>query len=125
MRTIQANWQPLPDELPKLRRRRPRGYEEWQALRRWGRLPEQEELVVGYLLREAREACGLTQVELARRIGCSQQAISQAERWQSNPTVQLLERWAEAVGGRLELSISPGDEDPPPASSPPDGPPEP
>jgi DNA-binding XRE family transcriptional regulator len=123
MRTIQANWRPLPYELPKLRRRRPRVYEEWQALRRWGRLPEQEELVVGYLLREAREGRRLTQMELARRIGCSQQAISQAERWQSNPTVRLLERWAEAVGGRLELSILPGEPEPPQESSPADVPP--
>lgn len=106
MRTIEANWQPLPYRLPKLRRRRPRVYEEWRALRRWGRLPEQESTIVGYLLREAREAQGLTQSELAERIGCSQQAVSQAERWASNPTVQFLERWAAAVGGRLELAIS-------------------
>lgn len=105
MRTIEANWQPLPYELPKLRRRRPRIYEEWQALSRWGRLPEDEQLVVGYLLRQAREAQGLTQGELAERIGCSQQAISQAERWTSNPTVQFLERWADAVGGRLQIAI--------------------
>lgn len=107
MKTIEANWQPLPYELPKLRRRRPRIYEEWHALSRWGRLPADEQLVVGYLLRQAREARGFTQSELAERIGCSQQAISQAERWTSNPTVQFLERWAEGVGGRLEVTIVP------------------
>ena len=74
-------------------------------MRRWGRLPIEEELVVGYLLREAREAAGLNQSELATRLGCTQQAVSQAERWASNPTIELVRRWATAVGARLELAL--------------------
>ena len=52
-----------------------------------------------------REEAGLTQVELGERLGCSQQAIAQAERWNSNPTVALLRRWAEACDAVLVLSF--------------------
>lgn len=104
-RVIVPRWQPLSYPLPKLARRRPRSYEEWSALRRWGKLPTQEQTVAGFVLREARESAGLSQAELAKRLGRSQQAISQAERWDSNPTVALLSEWAEAVGRRLRLEI--------------------
>jgi len=93
----------------RILRRRPRDYAEWKWLRRWGQLPTWEELPAGYLLREAREAAGLTQAELAERLGCSQQAVARAERWRSNPTVALLRRWAAATGKRLEIGF--GDQD--------------
>jgi DNA-binding XRE family transcriptional regulator len=94
-------------ELPHLPRRRPRSYEEWAALRRWRRLPAEEQLVPGYLLRTAREESGLTQQALARRLGCSQQAVSQAERWSANPTAELMRAWAEATGRRLQIELAP------------------
>lgn len=105
MRTFEPSVAPLPYPLPRLSRRRPRSYEEWSALRHWGCLPPEEEAVVGYLLREAREAAALTQAELAERLDCSQQAVSQAERWRSNPTIDFVRRWAAAVGAELELSL--------------------
>jgi ribosome-binding protein aMBF1 (putative translation factor) len=105
VRLIESRPRPLSYPLPRLRRRRPRAYEEWAALRRWGKLPSDERIVAGYLLRAAREAAGLSQAELAGRLGCSQQAVSQAERWGSNPTVDLLAEWADATGARLELSL--------------------
>jgi transcriptional regulator with XRE-family HTH domain len=86
-------------------RRRPRRFPEWKALRSWGRLPAWELEPVGYLLRAAREAAGLTQAELARRLGCTQQAVAQAERWESNPTVGFIRRWAEACGSKLKLVL--------------------
>ena len=92
---------PLGYSLPRLSRRRPRIYEEWSALRRWGRLPAEEALVVGYLLREAREAAGLNQSELAARLGSTQQAVSQAERWTSNPTIELV-RNPDILAGLVE-----------------------
>jgi transcriptional regulator with XRE-family HTH domain len=86
-------------------RRRPRDYVEWKTLRRWGKLPLWEEVRPGYVLREARERAGLSQGELARRLGCSQQAVSQAERADSNPSAGFIEAWARALGGQLELEI--------------------
>ena len=57
---------------------------------------------------QARERAGLTQREMAERLGCSQQAISQAERWTSNPTIDFMETWARAAGQELVLDLSPG-----------------
>ena len=105
MRTLKTKIPSSPIELPKLTRRRPRAYEEWSALKRWEKLPEAELDVWGYLLREAREAAGISQTELSRRLGCSQQAVSQAERWVSNPTANFVADWAKATGVRLELRL--------------------
>jgi DNA-binding XRE family transcriptional regulator len=94
-----------PHVPPPPRRRRPRAYLKWAALRRWGQLPPWEEFSAGYLLREARERVHRTQSELAERLGVSQQAIAQAERWRSNPTVHFLRAWAEACGMDLHLAF--------------------
>ncbi|HVS04487.1 MAG TPA: helix-turn-helix transcriptional regulator [Thermoanaerobaculia bacterium] len=99
---IEPRWRPLPYPLPRLPRRRPRAYEEWAALRQWGKLPAAERHEPGYLLRQAREAAGLTQADLAGRLGCSQQAVAQAERWGGNPTFAFATAWAEATGHRFE-----------------------
>ena len=93
--------------LPRgLVRRRQRSYEKWKLLRSRNQLPTWEELPAGYLLREVREAAGLTQSELAERLDCTQQAIARAERWSSNPTVSLLRRWAAATERRLEIAFA-------------------
>jgi transcriptional regulator with XRE-family HTH domain len=56
--------------------------------------------------RVAREAVGLTQSELARRLRCTQQAVAQAERWLSNPTVDFVRRWARACGSTARIEIA-------------------
>lgn len=91
--------------LSGLRRGRPRSFAEWHALRRWRKLPDWEMSVPGYLLRLARTEAGLSQRALAECLGVTQQAVSQAERWSSNPTVDLMRRWVEACGRRLELDL--------------------
>ena len=89
----------------RLRRRKPRAYEEWKTLRRWGTIPPWETDPSGYLLREAREAAGFTQGTLAARLGRTQQAIAQAERFTSNPTVEFVHDWARALGQHAVLEI--------------------
>lgn len=96
-------WLLSPD--PLLKRRRPRAYFEWATLRRWGKLPAWEESPAGYLLREARERAGLSQSDLAEKLGCRQQAVSQAERFDSNPTVSFVASWARALNATLQLEI--------------------
>jgi transcriptional regulator with XRE-family HTH domain len=56
------------------------------------------------LLREARRRAGLTQAQLARRLGTSQAAVAKLERSASNPTVATLDRALRATGHRLELT---------------------
>ena len=90
---------------PRLTRRRPRAFLEWRQLRDWGKLPDREAFVPGYLLRAARETAGLTQSQLAAKLGVTQQAIARAENWNSNPTVGLMNRWARECGRRLELRL--------------------
>ena len=92
-----------------LSRRKPRAYDEWKALRRWGRIPYWEADPPGYLLREAREAAGFTQNTLAARLGRTQQAIAQAERFSSNPTIEFVREWARALGQNALLEFR-GDE---------------
>jgi transcriptional regulator with XRE-family HTH domain len=55
-----------------------------------------------------REGVGLTQEGLADRLGVTQQAVAQAERWQSNPTVEMLRRWAAACGSTVEIALVAG-----------------
>jgi DNA-binding XRE family transcriptional regulator len=97
----------------RLSRSRPRDFVEWQALGRWGKLPAWERDVAGYLLRQAREVAGLTQKQLAETLGVSQQAVAQAERWNANPSVGFMRRWAEACGVSLEIGFTAPPPDPP------------
>ena len=55
------------------------------------------------LVRQARQAAGLTQTELARRLGKAQATIAALERSGANPTVGTLDRVLRATGHRLEL----------------------
>jgi transcriptional regulator with XRE-family HTH domain len=57
------------------------------------------------LIRRARGDAGLTQAQLARRLGVTQAALARLERRGSNPTVATLERVLRAAGRRLELRL--------------------
>jgi len=54
-----------------------------------------------------RTAAGLSQTELARRMGAAQPYVSAIERGAKIPTVATLHRIAEATGNRLELTVTP------------------
>lgn len=58
------------------------------------------------LVRRARRDAGLTQEQLARRMGVSQAAMARLERAGSNPTVRTLERVLRATGRELELRLA-------------------
>jgi transcriptional regulator with XRE-family HTH domain len=44
---------------------------------------------------------------LADRLGITQQAVSRAERWESNPTIALMRRWLAICGLDLEIRLKP------------------
>ena len=94
-------------KLPELDpvRKRPRVYLEWKTLRMWERLPTSERDIPGYLLRMAREKAGLTQQQLAVELATTQQAVAQAERWTSNPSIYFVRRWAVACGMGIRVEM--------------------
>ncbi len=55
---------------------------------------------------EKRLERGLTQKELAKKIGTKQSAIARLESGNYNPTVELLEKVAKALKAKLTISIS-------------------
>jgi transcriptional regulator with XRE-family HTH domain len=57
------------------------------------------------LVRRARVDAGLTQAQLARRLGVSQAALARLERPGANPTVATLDRVLRAAGRRLDLRL--------------------
>jgi transcriptional regulator with XRE-family HTH domain len=60
------------------------------------------------LIREARGDAGLTQAELAARLGTTQSAIARLEAPTSNPRVSTLSRALEACGREMSLEATPG-----------------
>ena len=59
------------------------------------------------LLRSARRQAGLTQHALAGRVGTSQSAIAKLEQGATNPTLDTLERCANACGFAVEFTLVP------------------
>src|SRR5258708_37816627 len=57
------------------------------------------------LIRRARREAGLTQEQLAGRLGVSQAALARLERSGANPTIATLERVLGAAGRRLDLRL--------------------
>lgn len=69
-----------------------------------------DSLVEGHLallqsLTSLRKKHGLTQGDVAERMSVSQSAVSQFERYDSNPTLATLRRYALAVGARIEERV--------------------
>lgn len=64
-----------------------------------------------YRLRELREALGLTQEELAARIGVGQRQVSKIERGDlDSAKVGTIRKYLEAVGGDLVIEYVAGDQ---------------
>src|SRR5437870_5413822 len=59
------------------------------------------------LVRRNRRAAGLTQEQLARRLGTTQSVVARLERPGANPTVDSLDRVLRATGRRLRLASEP------------------
>ncbi|WP_267347015.1 helix-turn-helix transcriptional regulator [Sphingomonas sp. GM_Shp_2] len=55
-------------------------------------------ILFGDRLKQRRRELGLTQGQLAERTGSTAAYVSQVERGQANPTLDLLARFAEVVG---------------------------
>jgi DNA-binding XRE family transcriptional regulator len=65
------------------------------------------ELEPGYQIARLRIARGLTQTQLAQKVGTKQPSIARLEKGESTPSLAFLEKLAEALDARLEVRIVP------------------
>jgi transcriptional regulator with XRE-family HTH domain len=62
-------------------------------------------MTIGRVVQESRRDAGMTQTELARRIGTTQPAVSKIESGRTLPGFDLLERVARATGRPFTLTF--------------------
>lgn len=68
--------------------------------------PEEQDFSIGGLIREARQERGMTQEELALRVGTTKSYISKIEKNVKEVRLSTLQRIVEeGLGGELKLSI--------------------
>lgn len=69
----------------------------------------EEEFVLASAVIEARNRAGLTQQELARKMGTTQPVVARLESGGTRPSMRTLDRLAKATGSRLLISFQPLD----------------
>lgn len=83
--------------------------------KKWMREPEyrraydalEEEYALAKAVIDARNHAGLTQVELARKMGTTQPVVARLESGRTRPSMRTLERLAKATGSRLLIKFEP------------------
>lgn len=63
-------------------------------------------LAVAVRLRQARAAAGLSQAELAERVGVSQQQVAKLESSKANPSLDTLAKVAKALGMTVDIAFA-------------------
>jgi predicted RNase H-like HicB family nuclease/DNA-binding XRE family transcriptional regulator len=84
---------------PKTHRRSPAGHKLAQVRIDPG-------LAVALQIRWARAAAGLTQAELAKRAGVTQQQVAKLERPGENPTIGTIQKIASALGANVDVELT-------------------
>jgi ribosome-binding protein aMBF1 (putative translation factor) len=67
----------------------------------------EEEFALASAVIDVRNRAGLTQEELARKMGTTQPAVARLESGRTHPSMRTLERLAEATGSRLLIRFEP------------------
>lgn len=67
----------------------------------------EEEFVLASAVIDARNRAGLTQQELAQKMGTTQPAVARLESGRVRPSMRTLERLAAATGSRLLIRFEP------------------
>jgi transcriptional regulator len=66
---------------------------------------EYEDFKIGYLLKQEREKAGLTQEQIALKLKTNKSNISRIEKHSKNIRLSTLEKYANAVGKKLSISL--------------------
>lgn len=66
---------------------------------------QREEFELAQLFIRARNEAGLTQTELAKRMGTSQAYVARLESGRENPSTRTLQRFAAATGHRVVIGF--------------------
>ena len=66
-----------------------------------------DEFDVARALIDARVRAGLSQIQVAERMGTTQSVVARLESGRRPPSMRTVERFARAVGGRLIVRIEP------------------
>jgi len=61
---------------------------------------------IGVILRQAREAAGLTQSDVAQKLQTKKSAISRIENHADDVRLSTIRRYAEAVGANLQIRLA-------------------
>lgn len=69
----------------------------------------EEEFEIARALIEARARAGLSQSELARRMDTTQSVVARMESGRHLPSTRSLQRYARAVGAKLNIALTPAE----------------
>ncbi len=85
-------------------------FEAWQAGQRQDPdfLAAERELDLGYQIARLRLLRGLTQAQLAEKVGTRQSSIDRLENGSRMPSLSFLERIARVLDAKVEIRIVPG-----------------
>ena len=67
----------------------------------------EEEFVLAAAVIDVRKRAGLTQQDLARKMGTTQPVVARLESGRSRPSMRTLQKLANATGSRLLISFAP------------------
>jgi transcriptional regulator with XRE-family HTH domain len=84
-------------------------HKKWMKQPRYRKTYEalEEEFVLASAMIHARNGAGLTQQELARRMGTTQPVVARLESGRARPSLRTLERLARATRSRLIITFEP------------------
>lgn len=68
---------------------------------------EQGKFDLAHLVRDLREAAGMSQAEVAEKLGTKQPSIARIERAESWPKIEMLQKLARVFGMRLKIEFVP------------------
>jgi len=67
----------------------------------------EEEFALAAAVIDARNRAGLTQEQLARKMGTTQPVVARLESGRGRPSMRTLDRFAQATGSRLLIGFAP------------------